>query len=552
MLTSHSLLRHAIATATALALLVAAPVAHASKGSIVPASFRSVAFGTNAYAADLAFIEGEPCVLVGGVEIVGRASAQLACGRTMGRRYRVNLSVPFERVSAFDVEGDHVDIVGSRILARATHNGAMVETFGIGGGARLQDLAPSGHANVQLRDVDSLADGSVVAVGDATTRRDRDGELVAFVIKVRPDGTLDPGFGAGGVAQVAVPGFDRAAFNSVRVLDDGRILGVGWASTALDADFASFAALLETDGTLATSFSGDGVVAASDGSDTTYTSVPDGRAGGSFPIHVSGSVERRGEVKPFVVRIESNGTIASWGGAAAHRVVTVFELPRGNQHVDVALLPDGSVVGAAERMANGEYDSFVARFRPATGAPDTAFASGGFEPIDTRPGVLDDEWSSAIAVDPTGVPWIAGGNVVGGRRQVHLFRVTNEGSARTARWTGASVFLAKGDDLLECGTSVRRACSVARGRVAEVFVGVDERPVVASPLLRPFLRIWSKSPGKAWKLVERPIAAGVFRNGVVADVPLRLGAGRHEVTVHRNGFATTGAAWSSPLHLVVR
>lgn len=563
MLTSHSLLRHAIATAAALALLVAAPVAHASKGSIEPGSFTSATFGAGTYAADLKFVGPEPCVLVGGGVSGGRPSAQFACNTKLSRRFRVVQGRSFSNPAAFDTTLEALYIAGADVASATSSSPILVRTDmsgrtsisyggdGFAGAADLTTVAALG-SSTQLNALDTDAEGSTVVVGDATANRDADGATLGFIAKVSPAGVLDASFGTNGVVQIAVPGRKRVHPMSVRMLDDGRILVVGHASANRGGSFRAFAAIVGPTGAFDPAFGGSGVVTPILGpGSTSFTSLPS--SGGALPMYVAASSNVKGSVRPFVVRLGANGSVAGWGGPTSQTLTTMFgQASDILQVMDIETRADGSVIGAAEAEVNGEYDSFVSRFVPSSGKPDAAWASRGIEPIDTRPGKLDQEWSSAVALDSGGTPWIAGGSVVNGRSQLHLFRTIDRGSVRTAKPAEAGVFVRKGGDVLRCGSNVRSACSVARGAALPIIATLNGKPTGGSALVRPFLRIWSKAPGKAWKVSERSVPSFAFRNGVVADTTLRLGVGQHEVTVHRNGFATTGAAWSPPLHVVVR
>jgi hypothetical protein len=220
--------------------------------------------------------------------------------------------------------------------------------------------------------------------------------------------------------------------------------------------------------------------------------------------------------------------------------------------MDIERLADGSIVGGAEIDTDGDPDQFVTRFKPSNGAPDKAWSTNGFEPIDTVPGKIDQEWTAAIAISPSGQVWSTGVSYVNGAAGVHLFRVRNTGSATAARASAGGMFAigAKGK-LLTCGTTVRTACPVRRGSALVVAGSVLGWDSTGSPLLRPNFHIWSKLPRKPWAVREQ---TGVPRRSLGASVllaTLRLPVGSHEVSLHRNGGATFGSAWVGPLYVKV-
>lgn len=545
-----------------IALLSTAPLVHASKGSILPRSFVSfTSFGTDAHVADLRVIGEQPCMLLGtGFRVGGRNELRVACGHHASSGMMISTPVAVDHASAFDVTPTYLDVVGQAaagkaLLVRHWFQPQPGPGYGFGGAARLDGISVAGQSNVALVDVDSLADGSTIVLGDATTTRGVDGVFAGFVAKVTATGDLDPAFGSAGVVQLVVPGRTRVFPRAMRVMDDSRIFVVGSASSKLSGAFEPFAALLEPSGAPVAGFGVDGIARPSFGvrGSIELSSLAESAAAGTFPIHVGGSLNSQGETRVFVTKLGSNGGQTGWGGPRSTKVVTTLGGPDHRQIMDIELLRDGSVIGAAELLVNGEFDSFVTRFRPSNGAPDTSFSTGGIEAIDTHPGTRDDEWSSAIMVDPNGSAWIAGGARVGRTTSVHLYRALQTGSARTAKRSDAFVFASSATGaILSCGTTARTACTVRRGKATSIVATTTRKPASSSPLLKPYLRIWSKAPGsRTWTMTERRGPSLVVGADVALVTSLRLGAGQHEISVHRNGFTTVGAAWSDPLHVKV-
>ena len=85
------------------------------------------------------------------------------------------------------------------VLARLTGSGELDTAYGTGGRA----IADFGGRSDELEGLVVLPGGGTVAVG--TTRPALgEGPVELAVARHRPDGTLDPGFGEGGLARIAI------------------------------------------------------------------------------------------------------------------------------------------------------------------------------------------------------------------------------------------------------------------------------------------------------------------------------------------------------------
>lgn len=144
------------------------------------------------------------------------------------------LTVPNPSEYSFGAFNGIVELSGERIVAGGNYEDSSADT----GGPVLVGLDPSGSpdpgfggdgvvddflAATKQGSVGALAetpDGRLIAIGDGA-----EGEAGAiFVAAFLPDGTLDPGFGTGGVRLVDVPeSYERLAGRALEVLPDGRI-----------------------------------------------------------------------------------------------------------------------------------------------------------------------------------------------------------------------------------------------------------------------------------------------------------------------------------------
>ena len=134
-------------------------------------------------------------------------------------------------------------------VVRVDANGALDSSFGAGGKVI---LAMPG-LNCTALGIALQTDGKTVVVGSANDGSNAD----YLVVRLLTNGTLDPTFGAAGVATIAVGNGDDFAW-SVAIQADGKIVVGGDSARGLDTDFSVIR--LNTDGALDTGFSADGKV----------------------------------------------------------------------------------------------------------------------------------------------------------------------------------------------------------------------------------------------------------------------------------------------------
>ena len=301
--------------------------------------------------------------------------------------------------------------------------GALDPSFGSGG---LVTTAVANRDTV-LQAVALQSDGKIVAAGWLRQNDAGWPEPMNFVVaRYNSDGTLDPTFGSGGLAVVTVG--SSSAANAVAIQPDGKIVVAGFT-----ADTWSFAlARLNSDGTLDSTFGAGGkVITAASGLNTQIYDLaiqPDGKivaAGGNrdagaarnflvarylangtldatfgssglaytyffgwggigqgVVVQPDGKIVEIGEAAsatyPFnslgVVRFDSDGTLDSTFGSGG-KVATGFE--GGAAGTDIALQPDGKLVGVGWARTNyGQAGFGLARFN-TDGTLDSSFGTGG-------------------------------------------------------------------------------------------------------------------------------------------------------------------------------
>jgi uncharacterized delta-60 repeat protein len=207
-------------------------------------------------------------------------------------------------------------------------------------------------------------DGGIVAGGAETWDATTD---ALFLVRLRADGRLDPGFGKGGV--VATESYHRYPYYSpsvvaIAILPDGRIAVV----ITQDAGAHDVLVRYRADGSLDTSFGAGGrvplpfaVVGNTAAQDGALAVQPDGA------ILLSGR-DRRG--KGILARFLPDGSLDSGFGTGG--VLTTPVLATG-----VAVQPDGAILVAGTAWWCSRSESLVlARYTPA-GAADAKFGVGG-------------------------------------------------------------------------------------------------------------------------------------------------------------------------------
>ncbi|HSA59155.1 MAG TPA: hypothetical protein VLJ37_05665 [bacterium] len=245
------------------------------------------------------------------------------------------------------------------LLIRGTPDGAADPDF-VSGGLVVTSIGPGEDLG---RDVAVLPDGKILVAG----MTDLNGNFDVAFVRYRADGTLDTTFGTGGIAVAPIPSL--FVFPTKMALQpDGRIIVVGGSGSPPSI----FVARYHEDGTLDSSFDGDGYAAIQ----------PGGQLGignsvviqGDGKIVVAGNSGPSGAQDLTVLRLNSDGSldtgfdgdgvaIASFGSDASYAA-------------GLALQPDGAIVATGALELSGGSEVVVVRFLP-DGSLDPSFGTGG-------------------------------------------------------------------------------------------------------------------------------------------------------------------------------
>jgi uncharacterized delta-60 repeat protein len=165
------------------------------------------------------------------------------------------------------------------------------------------------------------------------------GPFVFRVARLNSNGTPDPGFGINGLASASIGTFESAA-NAVALQSDGKIVLAGSGSNGADSDFALVR--FNTDGTLDSTFDGDGrvIFPVGAGNDEVFAVKiqPDGKIVAAGSIEVSApSISNFG-----VARLNSDGSLdTSFDGDG--KIVVPVGATSDNAY-SVGLQSDGKIV----------------------------------------------------------------------------------------------------------------------------------------------------------------------------------------------------------------
>lgn len=266
-------------------------------------------------------------------------------------------------------------------VARYNTDGSPDTDFGNGGVVRVEEFGGSADG----ADVAVQPDGRIIAAG-------KGGGGGFALVRLNSNGTLDPSLGGdGAVVAGFTPGSPQDAGGIARAMalqPDGKILAVGYVgNTAFDIGVARYL----PNGSLDTTFSGDGMVTADFGGTEFGNAVavqPDGK------ILAAGS----GGAGFALLRYNANGSPDTGFGTGGR---TSVNFPGdGGTASAMALQQNGKIVlaGRADDPNSSEANDFgLARFN-TNGTVDTGFGGDGF--VVTGFGDFDE--ARGVLVQPDG------------------------------------------------------------------------------------------------------------------------------------------------------
>jgi uncharacterized delta-60 repeat protein len=295
-------------------------------------------------------------------------------------------------------------------VARVNPDGTPDVGFGTGGRVSIAyDLAGTSGDDT-ARDVAVQRDGKIVLVGFSTNAQLN---YFATVTRLNSDGSLDRGFGTGGMVLISYNSGgwqDDKAF-AVALQRDGKIVVAGSSlNVNNNHDFA--VARLNPDGSYDAGFGVDGrttiafdVAGPMDDNAYAVALQRDGK------VVVAGSTRLSGNNWDFALtRLNTNGTPDDGFGTGG-KVTVPFDLS-GHQSMDeargVAVQADGKIVATGNAQKFGHDNEFVAARLNPDGTPDAGFGTGGKVVVPFDLGGNNDDKAPGVALQPDGKIIMAG------------------------------------------------------------------------------------------------------------------------------------------------
>ena len=278
--------------------------------------------------------------------------------------------------------GDATDL--DFVVARYNADGTIDDAFGTDGEVttHIGAIADEAYA-VALQD-----DGSIVVAGQSYDSGGYDFALARYDSEGVPDTTFD---GDGIVTTSFTPNHDGAS--AILIQPDGKIIAVGTAG--YNTGSVLFAvARYNADGSPDTAFDGDGKTTTNLG---TYSSGYAAVLQGDGKIVVGGDVFISPISRFGLARFNADGTLdTTFDGDG--KVVTSFTHDAGIN--SLALEPDGQVVAAGLTDNGFNLDFVFARYQ-ADGTPDPSFSGDGKRTLSFTP-ITNDDAAIAVRIQDDG------------------------------------------------------------------------------------------------------------------------------------------------------
>lgn len=242
----------------------------------------------------------------------------------------------------------------------------------------------NGNTDV-INDIAVQADQKIVAAGVAFTPS---WSVEVRIIRLLPDGSLDPDFGTAGVVTYAPPvmGYFEAHAMALTIKENGKILIAGG---VLNDSFVFDVLLIQLDenGNFDNNFgtAGVSVVPLTTANDMAQDVVVN-REG---KILIAGTYDNQEfNIAPVVARFDANGSLDASFGTGGSTILPVEAMD--NEFTSICLQPDGKIIASGHYSTiNWNFETLIARFSPE-GVLDPAFGTGGIARYDVNH--KDDEF----------------------------------------------------------------------------------------------------------------------------------------------------------------
>ncbi|HYC48023.1 MAG TPA: hypothetical protein VED01_21325 [Burkholderiales bacterium] len=295
-------------------------------------------------------------------------------------------------------------------LVRYNADGSLDTTFDVDG----KVATAVGPGTDEAWSVTLQPDGKILAAGTASNGVNFDFALLRY----NANGSLDTTFGSGGKVMTAV-GTSVDEGRGVVVQPDGKILLAGYTSNGATAD--DFALVrYNANGSLDTTFDGDGKVITAIGADTdqawSLALQSDGK------ILVAGASNNGSDFDFALVRYNANGSLdTTFDGDGKLTTAIGVSTDRADS---VTLQPDGKILLAGFSISDFNSDVAVVRYN-ANGTLDPTFSGDG--KLVTAIGPAGD-FGASVKVQPDGKIVVGGRSAFGGPSDFAVVRYNPDGT----------------------------------------------------------------------------------------------------------------------------
>ena len=265
------------------------------------------------------------------------------------------------------------------------------------------------------------ADGKILVAGSCFIGNNTVGHYEVGLLRYLSDGSLDTTFSSDGKVSTAI-GTGNSFGKSVAVQADGKILVAGYCRSAIGYDFSLIR--YNADGSLDNNFSSDGKVTTTIGSgnNEAYGIVIQGD--GKIVLAGRSSDTPGGFTDFSVVRYNTDGSLdTSFSGDGKVTAAIGTSIDDG---YSLALQVDGKILVAGNSWSASDFhhEFAVARFN-TDGSPDVSFSDDGKV---TTPAAAGGEFATSIAAQANGQIVVAGRTGYYGKYDFSLVRYNSDGS----------------------------------------------------------------------------------------------------------------------------
>jgi uncharacterized delta-60 repeat protein len=232
-------------------------------------------------------------------------------------------------------------------------------------------------------------------------------------------GDLDAGFGTNGIVTTTIPGSTFAGSPDILVQPDGKLL-ICFSANSVSSGFNITLARYNPDGSLDTSFSGDGIV-------TSPFATGDFDEARALALQPDGKIVVAGRVgisnaSFAVVRYNPDGSLDTTFDQDG---IVTTQILQGGIASAVGVQTDGKIVAAGSTFNGSNQDFFTVIRYNANGSVDTSFGSSGIATADFGP----IDFLTDLAIQPDGRILAAGtGNVSSSTPVLAMIRLNTNGT----------------------------------------------------------------------------------------------------------------------------